>query len=151
MSLFGDAGDDLPEPRLMPVNDWLPAERLAEEFKAIGFYLSGHPLDDYMVALKRKGVMTMDEVMAKAQSGPTLAKMAGVVAGRQERNPAKGNRFAFVQLSIQRALMRLRYFPKPWKNLAIIWKPVPRLSSLPKPRWRQISLNFWGVQSRQQI
>jgi DNA polymerase-3 subunit alpha len=99
VSLFGDAGDDLPEPRLVPVTDWLPAERLAEEFKAIGFYLSGHPLDDYMVALKRKGVMTMDEVAAKAQSGPTLAKMAGVVAGRQERKSAKGNRFAFVQLS----------------------------------------------------
>jgi DNA polymerase-3 subunit alpha len=43
--------------------------------------------------------MTMDEVAAKAQSGPTLAKMAGVVAGRQERKSAKGNRFAFVQLS----------------------------------------------------
>ena len=99
VSLFGDAGDDLPEPRLMPVTDWLPAERLAEEFKAIGFYLSGHPLDDYMVALKRKGVMTMDEVMDKAQAGPCIAKMAGVVAGRQERKSAKGNRFAFVQLS----------------------------------------------------
>ncbi len=99
VSLFGDAGDDLPEPRLMPVTDWLPAERLAEEFKAIGFYLSGHPLDDYMVALKRKGVMTMDEVMDKAQGGPCIAKMAGVVAGRQERKSAKGNRFAFVQLS----------------------------------------------------
>jgi DNA polymerase-3 subunit alpha len=99
VSLFGDAGDDLPEPRLMPVTDWLPAERLAEEFKAIGFYLSGHPLDDYMVALKRKGVMTMDEVMDKAQGGPCIAKMAGVVAGRQERKSAKGHRFAFVQLS----------------------------------------------------
>ena len=36
-------------------NDWLPAERLSEEFKAVGFYLSGHPLDDYMAPLKRKG------------------------------------------------------------------------------------------------
>jgi len=99
VSLFGDAGDDLPEPRLLPVNDWLPAERLAEEFKAIGFYLSGHPLDDYMVALKRKGVLTMDEVIHKVAAGPMVAKMAGVVAGRQERKSAKGNRFAFVQLS----------------------------------------------------
>ncbi|MEM1232883.1 MAG: DNA polymerase III subunit alpha, partial [Pseudomonadota bacterium] len=48
VSLFGEAGDDLPEPRLSPMDDWLPAERLNEEFAAIGFYLSGHPLDDYM-------------------------------------------------------------------------------------------------------
>jgi DNA polymerase-3 subunit alpha len=99
VSLFGEAGDDLPEPRLSPVADWLPAERLSEEFKAIGFYLSGHPLDDYMGALKRKGVLTLDEVMAKAQGGACLVKMAGVVAGRQERKSARGNRFAFAQLS----------------------------------------------------
>ncbi|NOD97965.1 DNA polymerase III subunit alpha [Ruegeria sp. HKCCD6228] len=99
VSLFGEAGDDLPEPRLSPTPDWLPAERLSEEFKAIGFYLSGHPLDDYMPALKRKQVLTLDEVTEKARSGPLIAKMAGVVAGRQERKSAKGNRFAFVQMS----------------------------------------------------
>ncbi len=99
VSLFGEAGDDLPEPRLSLSPDWLPAERLSEEFKAIGFYLSGHPLDDYMPALKRKQVMTLDEVTEKARSGPLIAKMAGVVAGRQERKSARGNRFAFAQLS----------------------------------------------------
>jgi DNA polymerase-3 subunit alpha len=99
VSLFGEAGDDLPEPRLAPVTDWLPAERLAEEFKAVGFYLSGHPLDDYMAALKRKDVLVLDDVQARAQGGAFVAKMAGVVAGRQERKSARGNRFAFVQLS----------------------------------------------------
>ena len=99
VSLFGEAGDDLPEPRLAQASDWLPAERLNEEFKAVGFYLSGHPLDDYMSALKRKGVLTLDEVRLKAERGPMIAKLAGVVAGRQERKSAKGNRFAFAQLS----------------------------------------------------
>ena len=99
VSLFGDAGDDLPEPRLAGGDDWLPAERLAEEFKAIGFYLSGHPLDDYMGALKRKGVLTLDEVIAKAERGACVVKMAGTVSGRQERKSARGNRFAFAQLS----------------------------------------------------
>jgi DNA polymerase-3 subunit alpha len=99
VSLFGEAGDDLPEPRLSPATDWLPAERLAEEFKAVGFYLSGHPLDDYAAFLKRKGVVTLDEVRSKSESGPLVAKMAGVVAGRQERKSARGNRFAFVQMS----------------------------------------------------
>ena len=99
VSLFGEAGDDLPEPRLAQASDWMPAERLNEEFKAVGFYLSGHPLDDYMSALKRKGVLTLDEVRLKAERGPMIAKLAGVVAGRQERKSAKGNRFAFAQLS----------------------------------------------------
>ena len=63
----GEAGDDLPEPRLSPVGDWLPSERLGEEHKAVGFYLSGHPLDDYLPALKRKGVLTLEEVAKKAE------------------------------------------------------------------------------------
>ncbi|MGZ2259437.1 DNA polymerase III subunit alpha [Roseobacter sp. A03A-229] len=99
VSLFGEAGEDLPEPRLHPVQDWLPAERLAEEFTAVGFYLSGHPLDDYMGPLKRKDVITLDEVLTKAERAPLIAKLAGVVAGRQERKSARGNRFAFCQMS----------------------------------------------------
>ncbi len=99
VSLFGEAGDDLPEPRMLPCDDWLPAERLTEEFKAVGFYLSGHPLDDYVGSLRRKGIMTLDDLIAKAEGGPLVAKLAGVVAGRQERKSARGNRFAFAQMS----------------------------------------------------
>jgi DNA polymerase-3 subunit alpha len=99
VSLFGETGDDLPEPRIKDFQDWLPAERLAEEFIAIGFYLSDHPLGDYATALKRNGVLTLDEVVGKAKAGPFVAKMAGVVANRQERKSARGNRFAFLQLS----------------------------------------------------
>ncbi len=100
VSLFGEAGDDLPEPRMAKVPDWLPAEKLDEEAKAIGFFLSGHPLEDYMAALKRKKVMTLDEVTEEARRKKTcLVKLAGRVSGRQERKSARGNRFAFAQLS----------------------------------------------------
>ena len=110
VSLFGEAGDDLPEPRLAPVEDWLPNERLAEEHKAIGFYLSGHPLDDYMTPLKRKGVMTLAEVAAAARQGPLVAKLAGAVSGRQERKSARGARYAFVQLSDPTGLYEITVF-----------------------------------------
>lgn len=99
VSLFGEAGDDLPEPRLPQMPDWPAPERLAEEFKAVGFYLSGHPLDDYLPALRRKQVLTLDEVTARAAGGAFVGRMAGTVAIRQERKSARGNRFAFVTLS----------------------------------------------------
>ncbi|MEL6170244.1 MAG: DNA polymerase III subunit alpha [Pseudomonadota bacterium] len=110
VSLFGEAGDDLPEPRLSPVEDWLPTERLSEEHMGIGFYLSGHPLDDYMAPLKRKGVKTLAEVTEAAEKAPLVAKMAGAVAGRQERKSARGNRFAFVQLSDPTGLYEVTIF-----------------------------------------
>ncbi|QDC10694.1 DNA polymerase III subunit alpha [Oceanicola sp. D3] len=110
VSLFGEAGDDLPEPRLPQVDDWMVGERLGEEHKAIGFYLSGHPLDDYMGPLKKQGVKTLEQVSLDVQRSPALVKLAGSVAGRQERKSARGNRFAFVQLSDPTGLYEVTLF-----------------------------------------
>jgi DNA polymerase-3 subunit alpha len=110
VSLFGEAGDDLPEPRLSPVEDWLPNERLAQEHTSIGFYLSGHPLDDFMPSLKRSGVMTLESITELVERAPAIAKIAGSVSGRQERKSAKGNRFAFVQLSDPTGLYEVTVF-----------------------------------------
>jgi DNA polymerase III subunit alpha len=110
VSLFGEAGADLPEPRLAGRDDWLPVERLTQEHLAIGFYLSGHPLDDYMVPLKRKNVLTLTELTRAAERGPMVAKIAGSVSSRQERKSAKGNRFAFVQLSDPTGLYEVTVF-----------------------------------------
>ncbi len=109
-SLFGTAGADIPEPRLPFRDDWLPTERLSQEHQAIGFYLSGHPLDDYMSALRKKGVETLAQVTQKAERGPCIAKLAGSVSSRQERKSAKGNRFAFVQLSDPTGLYEVTCF-----------------------------------------
>jgi len=110
VSLFGEAGDDLPEPRLPNPADWLPNERLAHEHMAIGFYLSGHPLDDYMPSLKRRGCLTLAEVEDRVQGGAFAAKLAGAVSSRQERKSQRGNRFAFVQLSDPSGLFEVVMF-----------------------------------------
>ena len=100
VSLFGEAGEDLPEPRLAPVEDWQPVERLAEEHKAIGFYLSGHPLDDYLPALKRKNVLTLEQIQQKAeQDGAAIAKVGVIVSGLQERKSGRGTRFFRMTIS----------------------------------------------------
>ncbi|MFV0360240.1 DNA polymerase III subunit alpha, partial [Tropicimonas sp.] len=110
VSLFGEAGDDLPEPRLRDVEDWLPSERLREEHAAIGFYLSGHPLDDYMPALRRRDVLTVQQVRERARLGPAVVRMAGTVAVCQERKSARGHRFAFVTFSDPTGLYEARAF-----------------------------------------
>jgi DNA polymerase-3 subunit alpha len=110
VSLFGDSGSDFPEPRLPFRDDWLPVERLGHEHQAVGFYLSGHPLDDYMSALKRREVKTLTEITLLAERGPFVAKIAGSVSSKQERKSAKGNRFAFVQLSDPTGLYEVTVF-----------------------------------------
>ncbi len=98
--LFGgmqSASDELVLPRR---DAWLPMDKLAQEFEAVGFYLSGHPLDDYMKPLQKLGVDTWasfhDKVLTK---GATAAKLAGTVTHRQERRSKSGNKFAFVGFS----------------------------------------------------
>jgi DNA polymerase-3 subunit alpha len=109
-SLFGSSGADLPEPRLPAVVDLAPPERLAAEHAAVGFYLSGHPLDDEMAALARAGVLTQAEAARRAASAPTVARIAGTVASVQDRRSARGNRFAFVQLSDPTGLYEVTIF-----------------------------------------
>ena len=50
--MFGGAADR--ETIAVPaVEPWLPADRLQREYDAIGFFLSGHPLDEYARAAAR--------------------------------------------------------------------------------------------------
>jgi DNA polymerase-3 subunit alpha len=100
VSLFGAGGDDLPEPRLVNVPDWSAADRLTEEHKAIGFYLSGHPLDDYLPALRRKKAMTLAELQTKAeQDGAAVGRVGVIVSALQERKSGRGTRFFRMNIS----------------------------------------------------
>ena len=98
--MFG-AGDAVAEDLPLPVIDaWLPMDRLSHEFDAVGFYLSGHPLDEYVQPLAKLGVETWTSFHDKAlKKGASSAKLAGTVTHRQERRSKSGNRFAFVGFS----------------------------------------------------
>jgi DNA polymerase-3 subunit alpha len=100
-SLFGLAGGP-GEELAMPaaIEPWLPMEKLSAEFDAVGFYLSGHPLDDYMKPLANIGVDTWAAFSQKALTkGASGGKLAGTLTYRQERRSRNGNRFAFVGFS----------------------------------------------------
>jgi DNA polymerase-3 subunit alpha len=78
---------------------WTPTERLDEELAAIGFYLSGHPLDDMVEALRRKRTDLLADAVAKAEAGAEALRMCGVVRRKQEKPGRTGEKFAFVTLS----------------------------------------------------
>ena len=109
-SLFGDDTAQR-RPPLPKVPDWPPMERLQQEFSAIGFYLSSHPLAAYERSLQRLGVVRAADLPALLMRGtPGRIKLAGTVIDRMERVSAKGNRFAFVQCSDQSGAFELTCF-----------------------------------------
>ncbi len=92
----GSGGDRPPLPDSPPFDD---LERLAEERGAIGFYLSGHPLDDYQQRLRQKEVWALERLPDAFADGMTSLKLAGSVSALQVRRSAKGRAFAFIGLS----------------------------------------------------
>jgi DNA polymerase III subunit alpha len=96
--LFGAAAarETLPLPSAEP---WLPAERLQKEYEAAGFFISGHPLDDYAAALKRLRVQSWTEFARAVKAGATAGRVAGTVVARQERRTKTGNKIGILEFS----------------------------------------------------
>ena len=96
--LFG--GPAAPEPVMLPALEaWLPAERLQREFDAVGFFLSGHPLDDYAAALKRLRVQSWAEFSRAVKAGAGAGRVAGTVVARTERRTRNGTKMGIIGLS----------------------------------------------------
>ena len=88
------------EPLSIPnVQPWLPAERLQREYDAIGFFLTGHPLDDYAQLLKRLRVQSWAEFSRAVKAGATAGRVAATVVSRTERRTKTGNKMGIIGLS----------------------------------------------------
>jgi DNA polymerase-3 subunit alpha len=96
--LFG-LGAAAPQLDLRPAQAWTPMERLSHEFEAVGFYLSGHPLDQYERVLHKLGVKRYAEFEALTERGSCEGRLAGIVISARERKSQRGNKFAFAVFS----------------------------------------------------
>ena len=84
---------------LPAIEPWLPAERLQREYEAVGFFLSGHPLDDYAAALKRLRVQPWSDFSRAVKAGAGAGRVAGTVVSRTERRTKNGTKMGIIGLS----------------------------------------------------
>ncbi len=99
-SLFGEDTAVLERPALPQKSDWDALEKLQREFASVGFYLSAHPLDTMQTQLERMKVVSSGDVAQRLAEQPNnRMRLGGVVLAKQERISAKGNKFAFINLS----------------------------------------------------
>ena len=95
--MFGGAAD---APTIvLPQVDHGSRQRLRREYDAIGFFLSGHPLDDYATVLKRLRVQSWAEFSRAVKTGATAGKVAATVVSRMERRTKTGNKMGIIGLS----------------------------------------------------
>jgi len=116
-------------PSLPVVPDWPDDERLQNEFDAIGFNLSEHPLDPYGKSLERAGILRWTDLPAAlAAGGATRFRLAGSVGkDRKERTSARGNRFAIVQLSDPSGRFEVTVFSEVLNQTRALLEPGQRL------------------------
>jgi DNA polymerase III subunit alpha len=94
------AGAAAREPLPLPaVEPWLPADRLQKEYEAVGFFLTGHPLEDYAAALKRLRVQSWAEFARAVKAGASAGRVAGTVLARTERRTRTGSKMGIIGLS----------------------------------------------------
>ena len=111
-NLFGaDSVDASPVFRFSEGPDWTQSDRLKLEFEALGLYLSSHPLDSYHAQLAKLNVTPSNQIAAAMQSQMSArVRLAGKISAVQERVSAKGNRFAFVQLTDKAGMFEATFF-----------------------------------------
>lgn len=96
-SLFGD--EPPARPPMPKAKAWSEEDRLDHELASVGFYLSGHPLDDILEGPAAERITLAAEMAEKGLTRSAL-EMIGVVKARVEK-PARngGGKFAYVSLS----------------------------------------------------
>ncbi|GGC56249.1 DNA polymerase III subunit alpha [Chelatococcus reniformis] len=116
--------------RTPPYEPWLPAERLQKEYDAIGFFLTGHPLDEYGELLDRIRVQRWSDFVRSVKAGSAMGRVAATVLDRSERRTKSGNKMGIVTLSDQsghfeaiifsEGLQRYRDLLEPGRPLVLI-------------------------------
>ncbi len=112
VSLFGDASDvQLPEPQIPNCEKWGNIQELKAEKEVVGVYISGHPLDDFELVMKRYcnihlGLLDSEE----AKMSPGEYKFAGVVTAVQHRMSKQNNPYGIFEIEDKEGSMEFRLF-----------------------------------------
>jgi len=118
ISLFGGGPGEVQKIPRRTTNrpEWPVNQRLALEREALGFYISGHPLEKYKNDLKRLGVSPLVEVRARTQPGEV--RVAGVVTALKLKNTKKGDRYASFVLEDHSATIETLVWPDTYREAA---------------------------------
>ena len=100
------------------VSEWSAQESFAFEKEALGFYISGHPLDKFDRVLNKITSGTILTIKEKEQSGEV--KIGGVVSALKLRNTKKGERYGSFNLEDKTGFIEVITWPDVYKKCAAL-------------------------------
>ncbi|MBI4773987.1 MAG: DNA polymerase III subunit alpha [Deltaproteobacteria bacterium] len=123
-----EAGQERMDPELPAVEEWSERRKLTFEKEALGFYITGHPLDRFREEIRLFG--TTDSARLKERIENDQVRMAGVCASVKTINTKKGDRMAFVTLEDEQGAVELVVFSDVYQNcIEVLEKDDPVLVS----------------------
>jgi len=107
-SLFGgSAAVASPLPKIPEVQVWTQAEMLRREKEVVGFYMSGHPLDQFKLEIDSYCTCPLDKIEAYKNREVNVAGMVSEVVIRTAKN---GNPFALFSIEDYDSTMQMALF-----------------------------------------
>ena len=123
-SLFGGGANDvqIPLPKVAEMEPWHPSETLRREKEVVGFYLSGHPLDDYRLELNAWCTCGLDG-LADEKMRNRDATVAGLITNVAFKTTKTGKPFASFSLEDFDGSLSLALFNDDFTRLAPLINP----------------------------
>ncbi|MFC0557919.1 DNA polymerase III subunit alpha [Halalkalibacter alkalisediminis] len=103
---------DLQPPNYRQVEPLLPQEKLDFEKEVLGFYLSGHPIEEWKGKLQDVGRLTVDEALTKQGT----VRVAGLITHVKKIKTKKGEGMAFSAITDESGECELIIFPRTWSK-----------------------------------
>jgi DNA polymerase-3 subunit alpha len=101
------------EPKISVVEPWTALEQLAREKEVVGFYISGHPLDDYKLVLKHRCNIDCSKLKSGIENYRNKDLFfGGVVTSFENRTSKNGNPFGKLIIEDYHGNIDLAFFGK---------------------------------------
>jgi DNA polymerase-3 subunit alpha len=113
VSLFGEMeeGFDVLDPVLPETKPWSLIHKLRLEKEVTGFYISGHPLDEFKLTMERYCTIELNDLKNNLEKlDKKKIKFAGMITESQQKTSKKGSPFGIFTLEDYSGSMSLMIF-----------------------------------------
>ncbi|MFC1866968.1 DNA polymerase III subunit alpha [Thermodesulfobacteriota bacterium] len=96
------------------IDEWNEKEKLKKEKEALGFYISGHPLDEFKGEVKRFTTCAIQDLLGLKDK--SQVSVAGVIENLKMKKTKRGDRMAILSLEDQTGSTQVILFPDVFNN-----------------------------------
>jgi DNA polymerase-3 subunit alpha len=116
-ALFGGGGDKPKPPtyRFPDLAEWPVAQRLGAEKEALGFFISGHPVQAFAAEVEKFATCRIHELGRVGKAGSQV-RVAGMPSAMRQVRTKRGDKMGFVTLEDETGSLECVFFSDPWAS-----------------------------------